>query len=58
MIEILSVLTKDTRAFGWVQDSSSIKSLCDVVSVFDSESDFHKKTAQGRRSDVRFNRVS
>ncbi len=43
MIEILSVLTKDTRAFGWVQDSSSIKSLCDVVSVFDSESDFHKK---------------
>ena len=43
MIEIINVPTKDTRAFGWVQDSSNIDSLCDVVSVFDSESDFHKK---------------
>lgn len=43
MIEILNVSNKDTRAFGWVQDSSSIKSLCNVVSVFDFESEFHKK---------------
>lgn len=43
MIDILNVPTKDTRAFGWVQDSSSIDSLCDVVAVFDFESDFHKK---------------
>lgn len=43
MIEILNVSNKDTRAFGWVQDSSSVKSLCDVVAVFDSESEFHKK---------------
>lgn len=43
MIEILNVSSKDTRAFGWVQDSSSIKSLCNVVAVFDLESEFHKK---------------
>lgn len=43
MIDILNVPTKDTRAFGWVQDSSSIDSLCNVVAVFDFESDFHKK---------------
>lgn len=43
MIDILNVPTKETRAFGWVQDSSSIDSLCDVIAVFDSESDFHKK---------------
>lgn len=43
MIEIVNVSTKDTRAFGWVQDSSNIESLCAVVSVFDFASDFHKK---------------
>lgn len=43
MIEIVNIPTKDTRAFGWVQDSSNIKSLCNVVAVFDSESDFHKE---------------
>lgn len=43
MINILNVSTKETRAFGWVQDSSNINSLCDVVALFDSESDFHKK---------------
>lgn len=43
MIEIINVPTKETRAFGWVQDSSNIESLCNVVAVFDSENDFHKK---------------
>ncbi len=43
MITIINVPTKDTRAFGWVQDSSNIESLCNVVAVFDSETDFHKK---------------
>lgn len=43
MIKIINVPTKDTRAFGWVQDSSNISSLCNVVSIFDSESDFHKR---------------
>ena len=43
MIEIINVPTKDTRAFGWVQDSSNIDSLSDVVAVFDSESEFHSR---------------
>lgn len=43
MIEILNVSSKDTRAFGWVQDSSNIDSLCDVVAVFDCESSFHNQ---------------
>ena len=33
----------NSRAFGWVQDSGNLSSLCDVVSVFDSESAFHSK---------------
>lgn len=43
MIEIVNVHSKETRAFGWVQDSSSVNNLCDVVAIFDSDSDFHKK---------------
>lgn len=43
MIDLLNIPTKEIRAFGWVQDSSNIDSLCDVVALFDSESDFHKK---------------
>lgn len=43
MIDLLNITTKEIRAFGWVQDSSNIDSLCDVVALFDSESDFHKK---------------
>lgn len=43
MIKIVNVPSKETRAFGWVQDSSSIESLCNVVAVFDAESDFHKR---------------
>ena len=43
MINEISMNSKDTRAFGWVQDSSSIESLCNVVAVFYPESEFHKK---------------
>lgn len=43
MIDTINIQTKETRAFGWVQDSSNVNSLCDVVAVFDSESDFHKR---------------
>ena len=43
MIDIENTPSKDTRAFGWVQDASNINSLCDVVAVFDSESDFHNR---------------
>ena len=43
MIDIVKTPSKDTRAFGWVQDASNINSLCDVVALFDSESDFHNR---------------
>ncbi len=43
MIDVLNVPTKDTRAFGWVQDSSNLDSLCDVVAVFAAESNFHNR---------------
>lgn len=43
MINIINVPSKDTRAFGWVQDSSRIDSLCNVVAIFDSESNFHNQ---------------
>lgn len=43
MVKEIIIKTKDTRAFGWVQDSSNIQSLCDVVAVFDAASDFHKQ---------------
>ena len=43
MITKITLKTKETRAFGRVQDSSSIESLCNVVALFDSESCFHKK---------------
>ena len=44
MIDLLNIPTKEIRAFGWVQDSSNIDSLCDVVALFDSESDFTRVT--------------
>jgi hypothetical protein len=46
MIEILNVPSKETRAFGWVQDSSSIGSLCNVVDVFNSDSEFHRRLVE------------
>ncbi|MBO4556501.1 MAG: hypothetical protein J5706_07045, partial [Elusimicrobiales bacterium] len=35
-----------SRAFGWVQDSGNLDSLCNVVSVFDCESAFHSSLAK------------
>jgi len=35
-----------SRAFGWVQDSGNLDSLCDVVAVFDCESTFHSRLAK------------
>ena len=46
MISEIIVNSKETIAFGWVQDSSSLSSLCNVVSIFDSESDFHKNLVE------------
>lgn len=43
MINIIEISSKKTRAFGWIQDSGNLDSLCDVVSCFDETSDFHKE---------------
>lgn len=42
MIAILSVNMKKSRTFGWVQDACNLRSLCDVVAVFDYNSEKHK----------------
>lgn len=40
---INAIPTKITRfrTFGWVQDPSNFRSLCDVVAVFDKDSSVH-----------------
>lgn len=43
MFNIIEVKSKKTRAFGWIQDSGNLNSLCDVVAIFDNASDFHKR---------------
>ena len=42
MISVIPTHNKKFRAFGWVQDPSNLRSLCDVVAVFDSNSEKHK----------------
>lgn len=42
MISVIPTHTKNFRAFGWVQDPSNLRSLCDVVAVFDRNSKKHK----------------
>ena len=41
MIQILSTEATGFRAFGWVQDPSNLRSLCDVVAIFDCDSPVH-----------------
>ncbi len=43
MIQTISVSNKKSRTFGWVQDPSNLRSLCDVVAVFDESSAKHKE---------------
>lgn len=43
MISVISTYNKKFRAFGWIQDPSNFRSLCDVVAVFDSNSNKHKE---------------
>lgn len=43
MISVIPTHTKNFRAFGWVQDPSNLRSLCDVVAVFDANSPKHKE---------------
>jgi len=42
MISILNTESRNLRSFGWVQDSADFKKLCDVVAIFDENSEFHK----------------
>lgn len=42
MIRIVPVHDTKSRVFGWIQDPSSLRSLCDVVAIFDSSSAIHK----------------
>lgn len=41
MFNIIEINSKKTRAFGWVQDSGNLNSLCNVVAIFDETTDFH-----------------
>lgn len=41
MISIIPTENTKFRTFGWVQDPSNFRSLCDVVSIFDKNSDKH-----------------
>ncbi len=45
MISILPTQNTTFRTFGWVQDPSNFRSLCDVVAVFDKESEKHMELA-------------
>ncbi len=42
MISVIPTHNKTFRTFGWVQDPSNMRSLCDVVAVFDTNSQKHK----------------
>ena len=42
MISVIPTHSKKFRAFGWVQDPGNLRSLCDVVAVFDANSQKHK----------------
>lgn len=43
MINILPTHATSFRAFGWVQDSSDLRSLCDVIAIFDENSQKHRE---------------
>ncbi len=46
MISVIATHNTNFRAFGWVQDPSNLRSLCDVVAVFDSNSKKHKELVE------------
>jgi len=43
MISVIPTYNNNFRAFGWVQDPSNLRSLCNVVAIFDSNSEKHKE---------------
>lgn len=48
MIQILPTENTVSRTFGWVQDPSSFRSLCDVVAIFDENSAIHRDLLERR----------
>lgn len=46
MIHLIPTETKRFRTFGWVQDPSDFRSLCDVVAIFDETSLKHKELVE------------
>ncbi|GHU87752.1 hypothetical protein FACS1894202_02600 [Clostridia bacterium] len=46
MISILPIETGKFRTFGWVQDPSNFRSLCNVVAVFDNRAPKHKELTE------------
>lgn len=42
MISVIPTHNTNFRTFGWVQDPSNLRSLCDVVAVYDANSEKHK----------------
>jgi hypothetical protein len=42
MITVWPVETTNFRAFGWVQDPSNLRSLCNVTAIFDENSPMHQ----------------
>lgn len=43
MIHVIHTEAKKLRTFGWVQDPSDFRSLCDVVAIFDENSQKHQE---------------
>lgn len=43
MISVIPTHIESFRAFGWVQDPSNLRSLCDVVAIFDANSKKHNE---------------
>ena len=41
MINVIPTQRTKSRTFGWVQDPSDFRSLCDVVAIFDNQSEKH-----------------
>ena len=41
MINVIPTQANRFRAFGWVQDPSDFRSLCDVVSIFNKDTSKH-----------------
>lgn len=43
MISVIPTYYTNFRTFGWVQDSGNFRSLCDVVAIFDANSEKHSE---------------